>query len=140
VTTDAIPERREHDARFVLIDTRLETIEVNQAAHIDDYHAGMSTEQSEAFLGEHHKMREVMYRISTAIEGHPKKDLYGNVVSYEGGMKNQLDEMEERLRNGGIPAKIKLSVGQKFGLSVVLIPFGTALMYLVIEFLRMGAS
>jgi len=105
-----IPERRESDKRVIEID-------------------GVAKEVEELIV-QHRATKEMVEAMAVAIQGEPVRDFEYNIIEYRGGMKNQLNALEHAVKNGGIPAKVKLTVMQKvFG-------FGTASVYLFVEMLR----
>lgn len=127
---DKIPERREGDKRAASIDRRLETIENYQQSHLLDYHANLAVGDAGLLISEHNEMKKGFEAMSLAIQGEPEKDFAGNIIQYNGGMKDQLNDLEYLVRNGGIPARVRLTIWQKF------FALATAVVYLTVEVIR----
>ena len=97
--------------------------------HIEEYHA-FNADELRVMVAEHE-------RIILALEGKPVTDIHGD-VTYEGCMREDLEELLLHSKNGGIPAKVQITNAQYVGLFSILATFGTAIVYLVIEVLKVS--
>ena len=96
-------------------------------AHVAEHHV-FNAEQVQRMVAEHK-------RIIDALEGDPVTDIHG-ITTYSGGMRDDLADLLVHSRNGGIPAQVQITTAQYVGLFSILATFGTAIIYLVIEVLR----
>ena len=114
-------------------------IESKIQQHLTDFHGTLEAGEGEELVEEHRQMvkdttdnKQMLERMVKAIEGSPKYDLGGHVVGYTGGMVNQINELEERTKNGGLNAKFIPTQAQLWTFWIGAIGIMTALTYLVV--------
>jgi hypothetical protein len=109
------------------------TVQMNKRfdQHQSDFHGNLEAGEGSRLIEEHVQMvndtaanKKMLKRMVVAIEGEPIVNMSGQIIGYEGGLVNKVDEINTPTFVPSRAQKITLWVG---GLSVF-----TALFYLVI--------
>lgn len=121
MTSDQPLNRRQSDMKLDELLSLVNDVRRWQDTHLLEYHANIRIEEAQTLIDEHKAIvprvsanQVKLDRIITILEGEDViSDLDGHVVEHLPGMRAQLEEITRASRNGGLHAKIQLSIFQK---------------------------